>query len=110
MEIQLNGGSVADKVDYAYNLFEKAVTVDSVFQSNEMIDTIAITKVGRGGGWDGGGEGCKEGARDGLLNSEPVDAIAFRIVRREGRRFEGGVFYSRRGALADTLTTWGGGT
>jgi len=47
MEIQLNGGSVADKVDYAYNLFEKAVTVDSVFQPNEMIDTIAITK-GRG--------------------------------------------------------------
>jgi len=47
MEIQLNGGSVPDKVDYAYNLFEKAVTVDSVFQPNEMIDTIAITK-GRG--------------------------------------------------------------
>jgi large subunit ribosomal protein L3e len=47
MEVQLNGGSVADKVDYAYNLFEKAVTVDSVFQPNEMIDTIAITK-GRG--------------------------------------------------------------
>jgi large subunit ribosomal protein L3e len=50
MEIQLNGGSVADKVDYAYNLFEKAVTVDSVFQPNEMIDTIAITKVRSGQG------------------------------------------------------------
>eukprot|EP00775_Hariotina_reticulata_P009082 gene9082-9252_t len=32
------------KVDFATSLFEKAVTVDSVFQSNEMIDTIAITK------------------------------------------------------------------
>jgi len=47
MEIQLNGGTVPEKVDYAYGLFEKAVTVDSVFQPNEMIDTIAITK-GRG--------------------------------------------------------------
>jgi large subunit ribosomal protein L3e len=48
IEIQVNGGaSVSDKVDFATKLFEKAVTVDSVFQANEMIDTIAITK-GRG--------------------------------------------------------------
>lgn len=32
MEIQINGGSVAQKVDFAYNLFEKQVTVDAVFQ------------------------------------------------------------------------------
>lgn len=44
---QVNGGGVPEKVDFAYQLFEKAVTVDSVFQPNEMIDTIAITK-GRG--------------------------------------------------------------
>ncbi len=44
MEIQINGGSVAQKVDFAYGLFEKQVTVDAVFQANEMIDTIAITK------------------------------------------------------------------
>ncbi|KAI8469011.1 MAG: ribosomal protein L3 component of cytosolic 80S ribosome and 60S large subunit [Monoraphidium minutum] len=47
MEVQVNGGSVAAKVDFAYSMFEKAVTVDSVFAVNEMIDTIAITK-GRG--------------------------------------------------------------
>lgn len=85
MEVQVNGGSVADKVDFAYGLFEKEVsmllhvlwlvsflqyvaldsrsqlsrvvlhhvfhalqvTVDSVVQQNDMIDTIAITK-GRG--------------------------------------------------------------
>jgi large subunit ribosomal protein L3e len=47
IEIQVNGGTTTDKVDFATSLFEKAVTVDSVFQSNEMIDTIAITK-GRG--------------------------------------------------------------
>ncbi|BDA43239.1 60S ribosomal protein L3 [Coccomyxa sp. Obi] len=46
-EIQINGGSIEDKVDFAYQLFEKPVTVDSIFQPNEMIDTIAITK-GRG--------------------------------------------------------------
>jgi len=43
-EIQVNGGSVEDKVDFAYNLFEQTVSVDSVFQPNEMLDTIAITK------------------------------------------------------------------
>jgi large subunit ribosomal protein L3e len=46
IEIQVNGGSISDKVDFATKLFEKAVTVDSVFNVNEMIDTIAITKVG----------------------------------------------------------------
>lgn len=46
IEIQVNGGaSASDKVDFAVKLFEKAVTVDSVFSANEMIDTIAITKV-----------------------------------------------------------------
>lgn len=44
MEIQINGGTVAQKVDFAYGLFEKQVSVDAVFQTNEMIDTIAITK------------------------------------------------------------------
>lgn len=44
MEVQVNGGSIAQKVDYAHGLFEKAVTVDSIFAANEMIDTIAITK------------------------------------------------------------------
>jgi len=50
MEIQVNGGSVADKVDFASGLFEKSVPVDAVFQTNEMLDTIAIT---RGHGYEG---------------------------------------------------------
>eukprot|EP00947_MAST-08B_sp_MAST-8B-sp1_P005268 g5268.t1 len=50
MEIQVNGGSVADKVDYAYGLFEKQVPISSVFQMNEMIDTVAVTK---GHGFEG---------------------------------------------------------
>lgn len=45
MEIQVNGGAtIADKVNFAYSMFEKQVSVDAVFQPNEMIDTIAITK------------------------------------------------------------------
>jgi large subunit ribosomal protein L3e len=44
MEIQVNGGSVADKVDWAHKLFEQPVPVDAVFSSNEMIDTISVTK------------------------------------------------------------------
>merc|ERR1719473_1040435 len=43
-EIQVNGGSVADKVDFAYKLFEQTVPVASVFEENEMVDTIGVTK------------------------------------------------------------------
>jgi large subunit ribosomal protein L3e len=47
MEIQVNGGDAAAKVDFAVSLFEKEVTIDTVVNQNDMIDTIAITK-GRG--------------------------------------------------------------
>jgi large subunit ribosomal protein L3e len=47
MEIQVNGGDAAAKVDYAKSLFEKEVTVDSVFTVFENIDVIGVTK-GRG--------------------------------------------------------------
>merc|ERR1711933_116422 len=46
-EIQINGGSVTDKVDFALNLFEKEVPVASVFSQDEMCDIIGVTK-GRG--------------------------------------------------------------
>jgi large subunit ribosomal protein L3e len=44
MEIQLNGGDVAAKVDWAKDHFEKEITVGEVFSMNEMVDTIAITR------------------------------------------------------------------
>ncbi|VDN91701.1 unnamed protein product [Brugia pahangi] len=44
MEIQINGGTVPEKVDWAYEHFEKQVPVDSVFAQDEMIDTIGVTK------------------------------------------------------------------
>merc|ERR1712167_72764 len=50
MEIQVNGGSVADKVDYARNLLEQEIDVSSVFNKDEMIDTIGVTK---GHGYEG---------------------------------------------------------
>lgn len=50
MEIQINGGSVADKVEYAKNLFERPITVESVFNKDEMIDCIGVTK---GHGFEG---------------------------------------------------------
>merc|ERR1712110_852834 len=49
-EIQVNGGSMADKMEFAKALFEKPVPVDDVFTQNEMIDAIAITK---GKGYEG---------------------------------------------------------
>jgi large subunit ribosomal protein L3e len=44
MEIQVNGGSVADKVKFCVDLFEQPVKVDSVFNMNEMIDICGVTK------------------------------------------------------------------
>jgi len=50
MEIQVNGGNVAAKVDFAVDLLEKAVSVDKVFEQSEMIDCMAATK---GKGYEG---------------------------------------------------------
>ena len=44
MEIQINGGSVADKVEFGHGLFEKPIEIDSIFEQDEMIDVIAVTK------------------------------------------------------------------
>jgi len=44
MEIQVNGGSAAQKVEYGQKLFEQPIRVSDVFAQNEMIDCIAITK------------------------------------------------------------------
>ncbi|RHY13500.1 hypothetical protein DYB25_010573 [Aphanomyces astaci] len=50
LEIQVNGGSVAEKVDFAHSLFEKPVPVTAVFSQDEMIDVCAVTK---GKGFEG---------------------------------------------------------
>ncbi|KAF7071432.1 hypothetical protein CFC21_076746 [Triticum aestivum] len=50
MEIQVNGGTIADKVDYGYKFFEKEVPVEAVFQKDEMVDIIGVTK---GKGYEG---------------------------------------------------------
>jgi len=44
MEVQINGGSSADKVDFGRNLFEKEVSVDSVFAKDENIDILGASK------------------------------------------------------------------
>ena len=44
MEVQLNGGSVADKVQFARDHFEKEIPVTAVFNKDEMIDIIGVTK------------------------------------------------------------------
>jgi len=44
MEIQLNGGTVPQKVAWAKEHLEKPVTIDQVFSPDEMIDCIGITK------------------------------------------------------------------
>jgi len=50
MEIQVNGGTIPEKVAWGYELFEKKVPVDTVFNQNELIDIIGVTK---GKGYEG---------------------------------------------------------
>lgn len=44
MEVQLNGGTIAEKVDWAKERLEQAVPVSAVFSQDEMIDVIGVTK------------------------------------------------------------------
>jgi ribosomal protein L3 len=44
MEIQLNGGTIEQKVQWAREHFEKPVPVSQVFGPDEMIDVIGVTK------------------------------------------------------------------
>jgi len=50
LEIQVNGGDAASKVDFAKSLLEQKVPVDTVFHQDELIDTLAATK---GKGYEG---------------------------------------------------------
>jgi len=49
-EIQVNGGTVAQKVDWGLGLFERKIPIDTVFSQNDMIDTISV---GKGHGFEG---------------------------------------------------------
>ncbi|XP_056390001.1 60S ribosomal protein L3-like isoform X2 [Hyla sarda] len=44
MEIQLNGGTISEKVDWAHEKLEKQIPVSTVFGQDEMIDVIGVTK------------------------------------------------------------------
>ena len=50
IEIQINGGSIADKVEMAKGLLEKEIKVNNVFEEGEQIDIISV---GKGRGWEG---------------------------------------------------------
>jgi len=43
-EIQVNGGGVGDKVDFATGLFEQEVKIADVFAQDEMIDVVGASK------------------------------------------------------------------
>lgn len=44
LEIQVNGGNTAQKVDFARGLFENEITVDQLFKDNEMVDVLGVTR------------------------------------------------------------------
>ena len=43
MEIQVNGGSIADKVDFAKSHFEKPVEIQDIFEQDENIDVFVLS-------------------------------------------------------------------
>ncbi|KAJ3601481.1 hypothetical protein NHX12_032449 [Muraenolepis orangiensis] len=44
MEVQLNGGTISDKIDWAREKLEQAIPINTVFSQDEMIDVIGVTK------------------------------------------------------------------
>eukprot|EP01029_Cantina_marsupialis_P029132 TRINITY_DN779844_c0_g1_i1.p2 TRINITY_DN779844_c0_g1~~TRINITY_DN779844_c0_g1_i1.p2 ORF type:complete len:384 (-),score=61.50 TRINITY_DN779844_c0_g1_i1:94-1245(-) len=50
LEIQVNGGSIADKVDFAVSRLEKEIKVEEVFTEGETCDILGATK---GKGFEG---------------------------------------------------------
>lgn len=44
MEVQINGGDIAAKVKFGYDLFEKEVPVAAVFSEGESVDLIGVSK------------------------------------------------------------------
>jgi large subunit ribosomal protein L3e len=44
MEIQVNGGSIAEKVAWAKDHLEQEVKISEVFEENECVDAIGVTK------------------------------------------------------------------
>jgi len=50
LEVQVNGGNIAQKVDFAKGKLEQEVRVGEVFQQNENLDVIGVTK---GKGFEG---------------------------------------------------------
>jgi len=49
-EIQINGGTVPEKVDWGLQLFERKIPIDTVFSQNDMVDILGVTK---GHGFEG---------------------------------------------------------
>jgi large subunit ribosomal protein L3e len=43
-EVQVNGGTVAQKVDWAQGKFEQEVRISEVFEENECLDCVGVTK------------------------------------------------------------------
>jgi large subunit ribosomal protein L3e len=44
LEIQVNGGTIAQKVDFAKQHFEQEIRVSKIFDQDEMIDVLGVTK------------------------------------------------------------------
>lgn len=75
MEIQVNGGTVAEKLDWARERLEQQVPVNQVFGQDEMIDVIGVTK-GKGykGRWSLGDlRGWDDAGGLGLFSDETLE-------------------------------------
>lgn len=70
MEIQLNGGTIEQKVQWAREHLEKPVAISNVFAADEMIDVIGVTK----------GKGYKGIYHQNLLRKKKLYFYIFLII------------------------------
>lgn len=71
MEIQVGGGSITDRFEYAKNILGTKISINEIFNTGETIDVIGVTK---GKGFQG-----------------PVKRWGVRILQRKARKTKRGV-------------------
>lgn len=87
MEIQLNGGTVGEKLAWARERLEQQVPVNQVFGQDEMIDVIGVTegKGTEGSPATGTARSCParptEGCKGVCIEAWPPAQVAFSVVQ-----------------------------
>ena len=81
MEIQINGGDAAAKVDFAKNLFEKEIPIDSIFSPIKRVKyVVGTSRIGQKTDYD---KLTMEVWTDGSISPEDSVAYAAKIFKEQ---------------------------